>query len=265
MNIVVCIKQVPDTTDIKIDEETNTLIRQGIECIINPYDMHAIETGLRLRDEYDGKVTVLSMGPPQVKEALKDTIALGVDDVVLLSDRDFAGADTWATSYTLAQGIKAIGDIDLVLCGKQAIDGDTGQVGPGIAEQMQIPHTTYIKEIMEVNDDYIVVKRKIETGYEKIKMQLPALLTVTKELNEVRLPSIRGLLRSKDIDVSVWTSDDLELDENGIGLDGSPTQVVSVSTPEYDQEGEIYTGDIEKQTDNLLEALSGTENLLKGE
>src|SRR6056297_3682457 len=168
MNIVVCIKQVPDTTDVKIDKETNTLIRKGVESIINPYDMHAIEEGLRLKEQFEGKVTVISMGPPQVKDALKEAISLGVDEVILLSDKTFAGADTLATSYTLARAIAKLDDIDLILCGKQAIDGDTAQVGPGIAEHLQIPHATYVKEIINTDQQKITVKKKIEIGYEKL-------------------------------------------------------------------------------------------------
>lgn len=257
MNIVVCMKQVPDTNDVKIDKKTNTLMRQGVKSIINPYDMHAIETALRLREENGGKVTVISMGPPQVKASLKEAISLGVDEVVLLSDRAFAGADTLATSYTLAKGIEKIEDVDLILCGKQAIDGDTAQVGPGIAEHMNMPHVTYVDEIMETTDKSMTVKRKIEDGHEKIRLQLPALLTVIKEINEPRLPSIRGILKSRDIeDITVWTVDDLDVNEDFIGLDGSPTQVVSVSTPELDVEAKIFDGECGYQVDCLLKALA---------
>src|SRR6056297_2323114 len=150
MNIVVCIKQVPDTTDVKIDKKTNTLVRKGVESIINPYDMHAIEEGLRIKENTGGKVTVISMGPSQVKDSLKEAVALGVDEVILLSDRAFAGSDTLATSYTLARGIAKIANVDLILCGKQAIDGDTDQVGPGIAEHLQLHHATYVDEILTI-------------------------------------------------------------------------------------------------------------------
>ena len=256
MKIVVCIKQVPDTTDVKIDSKTNTLIRKGVESIINPYDMNALEVALTMREDYGGKVTVISMGPPQVEESLKEAISLGVDDVILLSDRAFAGADTLATAYTLATGIEKIVGYDLILCGKQAIDGDTAQVGPGIAENLNIPHTTYVKEIRKVEEDSITVKKIIETGYEIIEMELPALLTITKEINEPRLPSIRGVLRSREIKVPVWTADELILDRDLIGLDGSPTQVVSVETPEIDVEGEMISGTSEEQVAHLLESLS---------
>lgn len=255
MNIVVCIKQVPDTTNVKIDKKTNTLIRQGVKCIINPYDLHALEAALTLKEQLGGKVTVISMGPPQVEEALKETISLGVDEVLLLSDRAFAGADTLATSYTLSKGIEKLGKVDLIICGKQAIDGDTAQVGPGIAEHLNLAHTTNVDEIKELNDDTITVKRKLELGYEIIEMKLPALITVIKEINEPRLPSISGIIRSREIEVPVWTVNDLELNPEAIGLDGSPTWVVSIDSPEIEGKGEIFTGQADEQVENLLEAL----------
>lgn len=256
MKIVVCIKQVPDTTDVKIDEETNTLIREGVKSIINPFDMYALEEGLRLKEEYGGSVTVISMGPPQVAESLKEAVSYGVDDVILVSDRAFAGADTLATSYTLAKTIEKIGDVDLIICGKQAIDGDTAQVGPEIAETMGITHTTYVKEIEEVKDEVIKSKRMIEGGYEVIEMDMPSLITVVKEINEPRMPSIRGILRSRKMEVPVWNVKDLDIegDEN-IGLDGSPTQVVSVDTPKFDTEAQIFEGTSQEQVTKLFAAM----------
>lgn len=255
MNIVVCIKQVPDTTDVKIDKKTNTLVRKGVKSIINPYDMHAIEEGLRIKEKLGGKVIVISMGPPQVKDSLKEAISMGVDEVILLSDRAFAGADTLATSYTLAKGIESIEDVGLILCGKQAIDGDTAQVGPGVAEHLDLPHTTYVKEISYIDDNSVKAKRMIEGGYEKIEMEIPALITVVKDINEPRLPSIRGILRSREIEVPVWSSEDLDVNEAKIGLNGSPTQVVSVSTPQLNANAEILEGSAEEQVQRLLEAL----------
>ncbi|MEJ6950859.1 electron transfer flavoprotein subunit beta/FixA family protein [Natronospora cellulosivora (SeqCode)] len=255
MNIVVCIKQVPDTSDVKIDKKTNTLIRSGVKSIINPYDMHALEEALRLREEYGGKVTVISMGPSQVVEALKETISMGADEVILLSDRAFAGADTLATSYTLAKAIEKIKDVDLIFCGKQAIDGDTAQVGPGVAEHLNIPHATYVKEIQNYEKDKLTIKKEIENGYELLEINTPALLTFVKDINEVRFPSIRGILRSKEIKVPIWTVDDLDLDKTAIGLDGSPTQVIWVGTPELEEKGEIFEGKPEDQVNNLLEKL----------
>lgn len=255
MNIVVCIKQVPDTSDVRIDKKTNTLIRSGVKSIINPYDTHAIEEALRIKEEFGGKVTVISMGPEQVKDALKETISLGVDDVFLLSDRAFAGADTLATSYTLAKAIEKLADIDLIFCGKQAIDGDTAQVGPGIAEHLKIPHATYVKEIINFDNKKLTLKKEIENGYEVLEINTPALLTFVKEINEVRFPSIRGILRARKIEVPVWTAEDLDVDPNAIGLDGSPTQVIWVGTPELNEKGEIFEGNAEDQVKKLLEKL----------
>ena len=178
MNIVVCIKQVPDTTDVRIDPATNTLIREGVPSIINPFDMYAIEEALRLREKLGGKVTVISMGPPQVIDALREAISMGVDDAVLLSDRAFAGADTWATSYTLSMGIRKMGGADVILCGKQAIDGDTAQVGPGVAEFLDIPQVTYVKKIEQIDDKKARVWRMTEEGYEVVDTSLPAMFTV---------------------------------------------------------------------------------------
>ena len=256
MNIVVCIKQVPDTTDVKIDKKTNTLVRKGVESIINPYDMHAIEEGLRIKENTGGKVTVISMGPSQVKDSLKEAVALGVDEVILLSDRAFAGSDTLATSYTLARGIAKIANVDLILCGKQAIDGDTAQVGPGIAEHLQLPHATYVDEILTINKEFITVKKKIENGYEKLELQLPALLTVIKDINEVRLPYIRGIIRAREIEIPIWTADDLDIDIDATGLDGSPTQVISIDTPQINPEGKIYEGDAQEQVKQLINELN---------
>lgn len=255
MNIVVCIKQVPDTSNMKIDKKTNTLIRTGVKSIINPYDLHGIEEGLRLRDQFGGKVTVISMGPAQVKEALRETISMGVDDVILLSDRAFAGADTLATSYTLAKAIEKINDVDLIFCGKQAIDGDTAQVGPGIAEHLNIAHATYVNKINKIENKTITLQKDIENGYELLEIEMPALLTFVKEVNEVRFPSIRGILRSREIEVPVWTANDLDLDNEAIGLDGSPTQVVWVGSPEIEEQGEIFKGKPEEQVNSLVKKL----------
>ncbi len=190
MHIVVLVKQVPDTSEVKINRETNTLIRDGVPSIINPYDMYAIEEALRLREKHRGKVTAITMGPPQAAEALKEAVALGVDEVVLLSDRSFAGADTWATSYTLSQGIKKLGDFDLIIAGKQAIDGDTAQVGPETADMLGIPFVAYIKKIEQVEGKKMVAERLMDEGYDVVETSLPALITVVKEINQPRVPSL---------------------------------------------------------------------------
>ncbi|MBU3911185.1 MAG: electron transfer flavoprotein subunit beta/FixA family protein, partial [Candidatus Omnitrophica bacterium] len=198
MNIIVCIKQVPDTADVRIDPETNTLVRAGVACIINPFDMYAIEEGLRLKDKFGGKVTVITMGPPQADEALREAISLGADETILVSDKAFAGSDTWATSYTLARAIHKIGDYDLIICGKQAIDGDTAQVGPGISAHLEIPQITYVKKIEELSLNSVIrAERMTEEGFEIIESPLPCLITVVKEINEPRLPSLKGKMRAR--------------------------------------------------------------------
>lgn len=255
MNIVVCVKQVPGTTEVKMNKETNTIIREGVESIINPFDAYAVEEGLRVREKTGGKVTVLSMGIPSVADLLKDTIALGADDAVLLSDRAFAGSDTLATSYALSMGIKKIGDVDLVICGKQATDGDTAQVGPSLAEKLGIPHTTYVRKIEEIRDGYIRCQRMTEDGYEVIEMPLPAVITVVKEINEPRLPSIKGMMRAKKTVVNVWTADDINADKNLCGLKGSPTQVVKTFVPVHDVKSEMIEGDAGEQAKKLADKL----------
>jgi len=223
MHIIVCIKQVPDTEElskVRINSRTNTLVREGIKSIINPFDENAIEEALRIKERHGGKVTVLSMGPPQAEEALRRALAMGADKAILLSDRSFAGSDTLATSYTLAMGIRKIGEFDLVLLGKQAIDGDTAQVGPGLAEWLNLPQITYVRRI-ELSSSKIKAERSLEDSFEIVETNLPALLTVTKEINTPRYPSLRGLLKAKKEKITVWTSKDLALDKERIGLDGS--------------------------------------------
>lgn len=260
MNIIVCIKQVPDTTDIKIDPETNTLIRSGVQCIINPFDMYAIEEGIRLKEKFGGRVTVMTMGPPQAEDALREAISLGADDAILVSDRAFAGSDTWATSYTLSRAVRKLDDYALVICGKQAIDGDTAQVGPGISAHIDIPQITYVKKIEEMRFEgagnrYIRAERMTEEGYEIIESPLPCLITVVKEINEPRLPSLKGKMRAKKAEIKKWEAKDLELDPGLIGLNGSPTKVVKIFTPPPRKGGEILTGDAKDVSGKLVELL----------
>lgn len=259
MNIIVCIKQVPDTTEIRIDPETNTLIRSGVASIINPFDMYAIEEGIRLKEKFGGKVIVITMGPPQAEEALRETISLGADEAILVSDRAFAGSDTWATSYTLARAIHKIGNHDLIICGKQAIDGDTAQVGPGISAHLEIPQIAYVKKIEEVNLDgdnrKIRVERMTEEGYEIIESPLPCLITVVKEINEPRLPSLKGKMRAKKVEIKKWQAKDLEVDPDLIGLNGSPTKVVKIFTPPPRKGGQILEGDVREVSERLVELL----------
>jgi len=255
MNIIVCIKQVPETTEVKINPETNTLIREGVKSIINPFDMYAIEEAVRLKEKFSGKTTVITMGPPQAESALREAISMGIDEAILICDRAFAGSDTWATSYTLAAAIKKIAAYDLILCGKQASDGDTAQVGPGISAHLDIPQVTYVKKIEEVKDNSMRVERLMEEGYEVIETPLPALLTVVKEINEPRLPSLKGMLRAKQAKITVWTHKDLNLQPQDVGLCGSPTQVVKIFTPQPRIGGQILTGEIEEVVGKLVELL----------
>jgi len=254
MNIIVCIKQVPDTAEIKIDPETNTLIREGVPSIINPFDLHAIEAGLQIRESLGGKVTVLTMGPPQAEGALREAISMGADEAVLLTDRAFAGADTWATSYTLAKAIEKIG-ADIIFCGKQAIDGDTAQVGPETAEFLNIPHITYVRKIEEVKHNYIRVQRLMDEGYDVVESSLPVLLTVVKELNEPRMPSLKGKIVAKKAEIKKIGMAEIGAEENNFGLKGSPTQVKNIFAPKIKAKRMMFQGTLEEQIDNLMKEL----------
>jgi electron transfer flavoprotein beta subunit len=254
--IIISIKQVPDTTNIQINPKTNTLIREGVASIINPFDMYAIEEGLRIAENYEGMVVVISMGPPQVEEALREAISMGADRACLLSDQSFAGSDTLATAYTLAAGIRKLGGADIILLGRQAIDGDTGQVGPGIAENLGIPHITDVRKIETIDSEgVIVVERMLEGGYIRIKTRMPVLLTVVKEINEPRLPSLKGKLRAKKENIQVWGLKDLHLVPDRVGLIGSPTQVVRIFTPPMLSGGKVFKGDVRQAVKRLLAGL----------
>ena len=226
-----------------------------MESILNPFDAYALEEALRIRDAHGGKVTVLSMGIPSVAEMLRDTIALGADGAALLSDRAFAGADTLATAYALSMGIRKAGPYDLVICGKQATDGDTAQVGPSLAEKLGIPHTTYVRKIEEIREGYIRCQRMTEDGYEVVEMPLPALITVVKEINEPRLPSLKGMMRAKKYSVPVWTADEVRADKELCGLKGSPTQVVRTFVPTHGVQSEMIAGEPAEQAGKLAEKL----------
>lgn len=260
MNIIVCIKQVPDTTNVKIDPKTNTLIREGVKSIINPFDENAIEEALRLKDSHGGKVTVITMGPAQAQDVLKSALAMGADEAVLISDRAFAGADTWATSYTLSQAIKKIGQYDLVLFGKQAIDGDTAQVGPGVAEFLDIAQITFAIKV-DINGDNVIVKRQLEESSEIVETKMPAAITVIKQINEPRLPSLKGQMRAKKAIIPLWTAHDINADPENIGLNGSPTQVVKIFTPPPRGKSEVLEGEIEHICEKLFHKLKEAKAL----
>ena len=255
MKIIVCIKQVPDAKDVKLDPETNTLSREGVKSIINPYDRHALEEGVALKEQYGGTVTVVSMGPPQAEAILKEAISCGADDVFLVSDRAFAGADTLATTYTLASAINKIGQADLVLCGKQATDGDTAQVGPGLAVRLGMPFVTCVKNVSGITNNVLKLERLMDDGYDEMEVDLPALLTVVKEINTPRFPSIRGLRKARDFAIPSFTAEDIGADLSQLGLGGSPTQVVKVFPPEPKGERTMLDGLPNEITDKLVKIL----------
>ena len=253
MNIIVCVKQVPNTNEIKINPETGTLIRDGVESILNHDDANALEQALQIKDaQPDTEVTVLTMGPPQAKEMLQECIAMGADEAILLSDRALGGSDTWATSNALAAGIKKIGDFDLIFAGRQAIDGDTAQVGPQIAEKLGLPQVTYVKEF-QLEGKTAIVKRALEDGYEELKVQLPCVLTAIKDLNTPRYMSIRGILKAGKADIQVWDAEAIGVDKTVVGLKASPTNVFRSFTPKPKGKGITVEGDSPKElAGNLL-------------
>ena len=249
MHIVVCVKMVPDTTQVSIDPVTNTLVREGVPFITNPFDTNAVEEAIRFKDRYGAFVTALSMGPPAAESVLRKAVSVGADQAILLSDRAFGGADTLATSTALGFAIKKIHEtrpVDIILCGKQTIDGDTAQVGPGIARRMDIPQLTLVDEILSVNKEKktIKVRRKLEGYHEIVESKTPVLITVEREINTPRYPTVPGRLDADEVPVQVWSNAVLKLDPNTIGLLGSPTQVRRIFAPEREK-GEVIMGEAE--------------------
>ncbi len=256
MRFVVCIKQVPDAASVRFDPEKGTLIREGVDSIINPFDLNAIEAAVQLKEQVGGEVICISMGPPQAEAALRDALALGVDSAVLLSDRAFAGADTLATTRTLAAGIKKLGGADIVFCGKQAIDGDTAQVGPGLAARLGLNYATCVSELeFKAEENILKVKRAWEEGYDILELKLPALLTVLTCINTPRVPSLKGKLKAKKAKIPVWGTNELGLDASLVGLSGSPTQVVTTCVPKFEAKREILEGEVDDQVNALVERL----------
>ncbi|MDR1952730.1 MAG: electron transfer flavoprotein subunit beta/FixA family protein [Elusimicrobiota bacterium] len=244
MNIIACIKQVPNTTDVKIDSQTGRLKREGVESIINPFDEYAIEEAVRLKEKNPGsKVTVITMGPPQAESALREAISRGADEGVLVCDRPFGGADTLATAYALSSAIKHLGNFDIIFCGKQATDGDTAQVGPGLAEMLGITHIAYVKKIENIDGKTIRVERLMEDGYDVIECGFPILMTVVKEINVPRIPSLKGKMNAKKAVIKTLTAADVNADLKRVGLDGSPTQVMKIFTPPQRTGGEKFSGE----------------------
>lgn len=262
LHIVVSIKQVPDTKIIKMNPKTNTMDRASAPAILNPYDTHAVQEAVRLKEQYGGIVSVVSMGPPQAVKAIQKCLEIGADEGYLISDRAFAGADTLATSYALTQAIKKINKIkpvDLVLTGKMSIDGDTGQVGPGIARRLDIPQLTSVQKIQEVNpkDGYIVIERKIEDGYEVVQSKLPSLLAVEKDINEVPYSTLPNMIRAARYTPNIWAVKDLEdVDVKLLGMKGSPTIVAKVWAPSKSEGAVKFEGDQNSQVSQLMKVLS---------
>jgi electron transfer flavoprotein alpha/beta subunit len=256
LDIKVFIKQVPNTAEVRMDPHTGTLMREGMESIINPDDLHALEAALRLRDAHCGKVTAISMGPPQAVEVLREALGMGVDECILLTDRAFAGADTLATSYTLGKCIRKLGRFDLIIAGHQAIDGDTAQIGPQVAEFLDVPQV--IRAVtFEINGDELLAERTAEEGTEVVKCALPALVTVTKEANDPRYPFIPWLMAAYEADapVKVWGLKEIEADEESTGLKGSPTKVQRTFTPSNKKKIEKLTGRPAEMARTLVDRL----------
>ena len=244
MNIIVLVKQVPDTTEIKLDPKTGNLIREGIDSIMNPDDRHALEAAVSLKESIGGSVTAVSMGPPQAIDVVTEAIGMGADRGILLSDRAFSGADTWATSLTLGKAMERIGDYDLIICGRQAIDGDTAQIGPQVADHLNIPHVSYVFGIDEITKERLVVRRRLEDGFERIETPMPALLTVIGELNVPRYAVVGRLIAAcgEKASIEIWNAADIGCKTNEIGLEGSLTHVIKTFAPKFKRQGEILEG-----------------------
>lgn len=254
MKIVVCIKQVPDTTEIKINPVTGTLIRDGVPSIMNPDDKGGLEMALRLKDQYGAEVTVITMGPPQAEAILREAFAMGVDRAILLTDRAFAGADTLATSNALAGALKCI-DYDLIIGGRQAIDGDTAQVGPEMAEHLQLPQISYVTNVEYDGKNTLTVKKETENGYQMLSVETPCLLTVLATANKARYMSVAGIMEAFDKEVEIWTADKIDVDKTKLGLSGSPTRVKKSFTKAQKGAGETFEVDAEEAVNIIISKL----------
>jgi len=248
---IVLMKQVPDTDEVKMNPETGTMVREGVGTVINPLDLHAIQAALDLREQRGGTITVVSMGPPVTREALKEAISMGVDETLLLTDRHFSGADTWATAHVLAEAIRTLPPFDLILAGEKATDGETGQVGPEVAAMLDLPFSTYITRI-EVDSEGVEVERTVEEGYEMQYIPFPCLLTVLGDLNDPGMPTLSGKIKARRTEIKGWNAESMNLDPSKIGLQGSPTRVVSISYPKITRSVVKYTG---KEIDQGIQAI----------
>ena len=265
MRIIVPIKQVPETGAVRMDEATGTVVREGVEAIINPLDLYAIELAVGLRNEHGGEVVALSMGPPGADAALREAVAMGCDSGILLSASAFAGSDTWATGYTLSAAVRRMGAYDVIICGERATDGETGQVGPGLAAFLDLPVVTYVGKLDRADEHELQVRRLVEDGYEVVAVQLPAVLTVLKEVADPRLPTLAGKRKARAVEIPVWKPEDLEVDPQKLGLKGSPTRVVKIFRPKVSRQCRMVTAsgedNVEAAVDELV-AFLGERNLL---
>ncbi len=239
MHIVIPIKQVPETDQVRMDPETGTMIRRGLSAIINPLDLYALETALQIKENQGATLTAISMGPRLAEKALREALALGCDRGILVSDRKFAGSDTWATAYALSQAVRKLSPVDLVICGERATDGDTGQVGPGIASFLDLPLATYVDRLVGFEDEGLRLRRMVENGSEIIWTSLPAVLTVVKDIANPRFPTLAQKLAARKAAVENWTAADLDVNEDQIGLKGSPTRVVKIQKSKLSRKGEV--------------------------
>ena len=256
MQIVVLIKQVPETANVKMDPETGTMVRSGLASIINPLDLNAIEAALQLREQHGGRVLALSMGPASARRTIEEAIAMGCDDGILLSNKKFAGADTWATSYVLVQAIRRLGHTDVIICGEKATDGDTGQVGPSIAAMMDLPLATYVTGFSDVSPEGMRIERAVEDGIEVLWSTLPVVLTVIKEVAIPRMPTLRDRLRARQAEIPVWGPEEIDAEPANLGLKGSPTRVVKIDKAQLARKGDFI------EVRNKAEAEAAAERLV---
>lgn len=263
MKIVVCIKQVPKSDTVKFDKKTGSLLREGVKSILNPYDFNAIEAAINIREKFGGEVYAITMGPPQAAEVIKEAMTMGVDSGVVLSDRAFAGSDTLATTYTLAKGIKKLCSPDVVICGKESIDGETGQVGPGLAVRLDMPSITCAEDI-KFNGESFVIKKLYEWGYDIVETKPPVLITTLSSLNRPRLPSLKCMIKVKDTKIPLWNADDIGADPAKLGLSGSPTKVFKTFVPDFNAKQEMIQGNPEEQAEGLVNRLIKTGILNNG-
>ena len=256
MKIIVPIKQVPETGNVKMDEKTGTMIREGVESIVNPLDLYSIECALQLKEAHGGTITVISMGPPKAEKAIREALSMGCDDGILLSDKMFAGSDTWATSYVLAESVRTTGPFDIIVAGVRATDGDTGQVGPEMAAMLDLPVATFVSKIVSIENGLLTVERLIEGGYETVRLPMPCLITVVNEISSPRLPTLRGKQAARSKAVPAHGKDDLGLNEDMLGLKGSPTRVVRIATPKVTRNGklvDVKKAGVQKAVEELVD------------